>query len=134
MYLEDIDLAARSTVMGWDNYLVPSARAYHMGSVSAAKQSSNFSLYMTFRNNSDVLFKNFSLRMLLKIFPKLVRGDIDTIIELRRRGRKGSVAAVIKGRAVGFVRLPLFVGKRIIMRRQQKVPDDYLWDLMFDGY
>ena len=134
MYLEDIDLASRATIMGWDNWLVPAARAYHMGSVSAAKRSSSFSLYMTFRNNSAVLFKNFPSRLILRMLPRLIRGDLDTIIELRRRGQSQSIWPVIKGRVLGILRLPLFVGKRLKMRHYRRIDSDYLWRLMDEGY
>ncbi len=60
MYLEDVDVATRATVMGWDNYLVSGVRAYHMGSASSGKNP-NFSLYMTFRNSSGLLIKNMPL-------------------------------------------------------------------------
>jgi GT2 family glycosyltransferase len=133
MYLEDVDVAARATVMGWDNYLVPGARAYHMGSVSSGKNP-GFSLYMTFRNNSDVLFKNFPLGLLIRILPRLIRGDIDTIRELRRRGKPAAVRKVIKGRFVGLLRMPLFIAKRRKMNKARTIDANYLWSLMRNGY
>lgn len=134
MYLEDVDLAARATVLGWDNYLVPEARAYHMGSASATVRSSTFSLYMTFRNNSAVIYKNFPFRVIFKLWPALVRGDIDTIRTLRRRGQKAAIWQVIKGRALGVLRLPLFMLKRRKMSARRHIDPDYLWTLMREGY
>lgn len=133
MYLEDIDLAARATILSWDNYLVPGARAYHMGSASSSKNP-GFSLYMTFRNNSCMLFKNFSFMMILRILPKLIRGDIDTIRTLRKIGKKSASYKVIKGRLVGLLRLPVFSLKRIKMRKRAQVDERYLWTLMRRGY
>lgn len=133
MYLEDVDLACRATLMGWDNYLVPGARAYHMGSASSKAKSSSFSLYMTFRNNSGVIFKNFPLRLILRMLPKLIRGDIDTLKTLWRTDRKSHIWAVIKGRLFGILRLYLFIGKRLRLRQHRNQNSDYLWQLMRQG-
>jgi GT2 family glycosyltransferase len=133
MYLEDVDVAARSTVMGWDNYLVPGAVAYHMGSVSSSSNP-GFSLYMTFRNNTGVLFKNFPIGMLIRMIPSIVRGDIDTIKTLRRRGAKGAISKVIKGRLIGLFRLPFFMMKRVKLQKYKAVDNDYLWYLMRRGF
>ena len=103
MYLEDVDLAARATVLGWDNYLVPDARALHMGSASSGKNP-GFSLYMTFRNNSAMLFKNFPLKMLIRMSPAILRGDIDTIRVLRRMGKEDAASKVVKGRLIRDVK------------------------------
>lgn len=134
MYLEDVDLAARATIMGWDNYLVSGARAYHMGSTSSNSRSSTFSLYMTFRNNTGMLFKNFPVKLLWRIFPKLIRGDIDTMRTLWRTQRKKAIWAVAKGRVVGLLRLPLFITKRIKLSRKRDIDNEYLWLLMREGY
>ena len=133
MYLEDVDLATRSLVMGWDNYLVPGSRAYHMGSASSGKNP-GFSLYMTFRNNSALLVKNLRLRMLIRMLPKLIRGDIDTIKTLRARGNQAAVGKVIKGRLLGVLRIPLYLGKRRKIMKARDIPEDYLWYLMDRGY
>lgn len=133
MYLEDVDLAARATVLGWDNYLVPNARASHMGSASSGKDP-GFSLYMTFRNNSAMLFKNFPLKMLIRMSPAIIRGDIDTVRVLRRMGKKDAAYKVIKGRVIGLIRLPLFIIRRWKVRHAAVIPKGYMWNLMRKGY
>ncbi|OGL34598.1 hypothetical protein A3F65_00680 [Candidatus Saccharibacteria bacterium RIFCSPHIGHO2_12_FULL_47_16b] len=133
MYLEDVDAAARSVAMGWDNYLVPGARAYHIGSVSSGRNP-GYSLYMTFRNNSGLLVKNFPFRILLRMWPKLVRGDLDTIRTLWRRGNKRAIWKVVKGRFVGLLRIPLFLPKRFKLAKYRQIDKSYLWDLMRRGY
>lgn len=133
MYLEDVDLATRATVMGWDNYLVPGARAFHMGSASSGKNP-GFSLYMTFRNNSCMLYKNLPFTVLLKVIPKLIRGDIDTVRHLRRLDRPEAARKVIKGRLIGLLRVPLYIRKRRIMSRRRVISAAYIWQLMRRGY
>lgn len=133
MYLEDVDLAARATVMGWDNYLVPGARALHMGSASSGKNP-GFSLYMTFRNNSAMLFKNFPLTMLIRMMPAIARGDFDTLRVLWRTDRKDAARKVLKGRVVGLLRLPLFFARRRKVLKRMSIPKGYFWNLMRRGY
>lgn len=133
MYLEDVDLVTRAVVMGWDNYLVPDARAFHMGSASSGKNP-GFSLYMTFRNNTGMLLKNFPIILIIRILPKLIRGDIETIITLRRQKRHGAIRKVLKGRLVGIIRMPLYILKRIKLSRYRKISREDLWNLMSKGY
>lgn len=133
MYLEDVDVATRATVMGWDNYLVSGASAYHMGSASSGKNP-NYSLYMTFRNNTGVLIKNLPLRILMRVWPKVIRGDIDTIRQLRRTGKESASRALIRGRVVGVFRAPIFMLKRAKVLHKKQISNDYLWKLMDKGY
>jgi GT2 family glycosyltransferase len=117
MYLEDVDVAVRATMMGWDNYLVPQARAYHMGSASSGKNP-GFSLYMTFRNNSALIFKNYPFLTALKLFVRMPRSDRATYKHLVHLGNKAAAQKVLKGRINGLFRLPLYIGKRRAMRRR----------------
>lgn len=130
MYLEDVDVAARATVMGWDNYTVPGARAYHMGSASSSKNP-GFSLYLTFRNNSGMLVKNFPFLILVRMLPKIVRGDIDTIKVLWRTGRRRHIRHVVGGRVVGLLHLPVYIYKR--QKIDTKIDTMSLWRLMTRG-
>ncbi len=129
MYLEDVDIAARATVTGWANYLVPHAHAYHMGSASSAKNP-NFSLYHTFRNNSAMVYKNFSWNMIFRLLLQMIRSDYHTFRHLRRMGRRQSSWVIYKARLAGLVRLPLYYRDRKIMNAARTIDDEYLWQLM----
>lgn len=133
MYLEDVDVAARATVMGWDNYLVAGTEAYHMGSASSGKKP-NYSFKMTFRNNGLVLVKNMPWLILIKILPRLIRSDIETIKSVRAQGNKKLVRIVIYGRLKSLLLVPLFIFKRLKMTGQRKIDRDYLWQLMDKQY
>lgn len=132
MYLEDVDVAARATVMGWGNYVVPGSRAYHMGSASSGKNP-GFSLYMTFRNNTGLLIKNFSIPILVRILPKLIRGDIDTVRHLRRTNNKRAAFLVAKGRVVGVMTMAKYFGKRRSLSQVKTLDDQTLWHMMNNG-
>jgi GT2 family glycosyltransferase len=133
MYLEDVDLSTRATVMGWDNYLVPGTLAYHMGSASSGKKP-GYSLFMTYRNNIAVLVKNIPISVLFKMLPAIIRSDYHTIRHLRRSNQAEAVPMLIKGRVIGLFRLPLYTISIIKMSRYRRtVSRDYLWQLMRFG-
>src|SRR5690606_11173186 len=92
------------------------ARAYHMGSASSSKNP-GFSLYYTFRNNSGMLVKNLPLVILMRMFPKVLRGDLDTVKTLWRTGRKKLIIHVIRGRLVGLAQMPSYLHKRHKVKR-----------------
>jgi GT2 family glycosyltransferase len=134
MYLEDVDLAARATVMGWDNFVIPGTRAYHMGSISSTKKDPSFSLYMTFRNNTGLLIKNLPNKVLLLLVIRMLKADRAAIKHLKRIGKSQAIPAVIKGRLVSILFIPIFLLKRRKLKPLRKVNDEYLWQLMRRGY
>lgn len=136
MYLEDVDVASRATVMGWDNYLVPGARAYHMGAGSSGGESgfSDYGLYMTFRNNLAVILKNYPWWLVFKLLLALPLADYRTVRHLLKLGYKKAARKVIAGRIVGIARAPIYLMKRIKMHGLRKIDRDYLWQLMRKGY
>jgi len=134
MYLEDVDLAARATVMGWDNYVIPGTRAYHMGSFSSSKKDPSFSLYMTFRNNMGLLIKNLPTKLFFIIFFRMLRADRALIRHLKSTGRSKAVPAVIKGRIASIIFIPIFIYKRSKLKPFRVMDKDYLWRLMRYGY
>jgi GT2 family glycosyltransferase len=133
MYLEDVDIAARATVMGWDNYVVPGTRAYHMGSASSGKNP-GFSLYMTFRNNTGLLIKNLPLPILLRILVSIPKSDRASIRHLKRLGKQDAVPYVIKGRLASLKYVPIFIFKRRKLKKYHDIDSTYLWQLMRRGF
>lgn len=136
MYLEDVDVAARATIMGWSSYFVPDAIAYHMGSASssAASRVSRLAFYMTFRNDLGVLVKNLPLGVLLRILPRAPIADFRTIRRLLRCGEWRVAGEVVRGRLVSLGRLPLYLRKRAVVRKVARADPASLWSLMEKGY
>lgn len=133
MYLEDVDIALRAMIMGWDSYLVNGALAYHMGSASSGKNP-GFSLKMTYRNNMPMLFKNLPTGMFLGLVPKAVKSDVMTSrLLFSRRNIKG-LNALWKGRLLGLLRLPLYIRKKNTMRSVCAVDSGYLKTMMRRGF
>ena len=133
MYLEDVDLAARAVVMGWESWFVSGTYAYHMGSASSKKRASGFSLYMTWRNQPGMLISNLPGRTLLRALPSAIKADVQTLAHLRRIGEHDLVPFVVKGRLVGLLRAPLFLRKRKRLAPYRVIDADLLWQLMRDG-
>jgi GT2 family glycosyltransferase len=129
MYLEDVDLAARATIMGWKNWYVDVSCAYHMGSASSSKNP-GFSTYMTYRNNGLVLVKNFPLTILLRLIPALVFSDVALLLKLARHRNRTALKAIIKGRLKCLPMLPTFIKKRRIMNRHRNISNKDLLSLM----
>lgn len=133
MYLEDVDVALRSIVMGYKNYCVKDTFAYHMGSASS-KKNKNFPLYMTFRNNTGLMLKNMPFTLLLRLLPKTIRSDHLLKKELKRKGRYEEVKAVRRGRLVGLLYVPIYLAKRLKLVNKRKNKKEYIWYLMNKGY
>ncbi len=133
MYLEDVDMALRACLLGWDSYCVPGATAYHMGSASSA-ENPTFSLRMTYRNNLPLLFKNLPIKMFLQIIPRAFKSDILTTRLLLRRGQAKGARALWKGRMIGLLRVLLYLSAHNTMQRNSVVDRDYLQKLMCKGY
>lgn len=133
MYLEDVDVATRALMMGWDSYYVQGAYAYHMGSASSNKNP-GFSLKMTYRNNLAMIFKNYSLRAFISILPRIIRSDYATIKHLFRLGNPKGAHALIKGRFEGVFRVPLYIASHRKMRSIATIDDAYLEKMMRNGW
>jgi GT2 family glycosyltransferase len=133
MYLEDVDLAARAVVMGWEAWFVGGTHALHMGSASSKQRASDFSLFMTWRNQPGMLLANFPTRILLRALPSAVKADWQTINHLRRTGAADRVPAVVRGRLVGLWRARRFLAKRRALAPFVVVDHDILWQLMRTG-
>lgn len=121
MYLEDVDVSFRSTITGWDNYYVPSARAYHMGSVSAKKRSNSYNIYMTFRNQTALIVKNLPVHTFFVFFTEFMRFERHFYRHLKRTQGSKVMWTAIKGRLVGIIRAPLYIGDRLRIQRRRNI-------------
>lgn len=118
MYLEDMDVSLRAIITGWNNYYIPTARAYHMGSMSAKKLSNTYYINMTFRNQPALLFKNLSFKTIFRFLPKAIKFDIHFFIYLKRTHGIGAMGKALISRTEGLLRLPLYINDRLRIRRR----------------
>jgi GT2 family glycosyltransferase len=129
MYLEDVDLAARATVMGWQNWYVNKSAAYHMGSATS-KKNPGFSIYMVYRNGLPMLIKNFPLGILLRIAPRLIFSDIQNALNLLRHRNYKALKYFVRGRLRSFLMLRRFFTKRRQLKKSWVLPNAELWRIM----
>jgi GT2 family glycosyltransferase len=111
MYLEDVDLAARAVVTGWENWLVAGPAAHHMGSASSGK-TPGLSGYMIYRNNPLVLVKNLPLPILLVALTGLLAWDTRALANYMRARNYREATFVIRGRLGSLRLLVRFARKR----------------------
>jgi GT2 family glycosyltransferase len=129
MYLEDVDVAARAVVMGWKNYFVKDAVAYHLGS-GGGREDRKLPLRMTCRNDVLVLVKNLPWSLVVRTMPGMVRAELARYRGFLRTGDYGKVATMLHGRLLGLVSLPGFLRKRSVLQPHRAVTKDRLWGLM----
>lgn len=132
MYLEDVDIAARATVMGWNNWYVEGSAAYHMGSASSSKNP-GFSVYQIYRNNLPMLYKNLPLRIIIMMLPGIFITDMRTVIDLIRGRNKVALKALIRGRLNGLPLMIKMTKKRKKLQKLRNISEKELWQLMSAG-
>jgi GT2 family glycosyltransferase len=133
MYLEDVDLAARALVMGWESWFVAGTRAYHIGSHSSKKRSGGFSLRQTWRNQTVLLLTNFPARLLVRGLAGLIGHEIGAIRHLLATGRPELIKDIAMGRLLGLRLVPYALRRRRMLRSHVVVDPDLIWEFMATG-
>lgn len=130
MYLEDVDVSLRALIIGWHNYFVGDAIAYHMGSASSKSRSSSFSLYYTARNQFGLLLKNLPTPILIRACPIFFRYEYRFLVYLKSSYSTRVLLKYIQGRIVGLLRVPVYLSKRQKLQKNSRIQPDFLWTLM----
>jgi len=130
MYYEDVDVCFRALVAGWDAWFVPTALAYHMGSVSAKKRGSVFSLRMVARNQPAVAIKNAPAQVLARTMLPAVVGEARFLRDIAREYGTRAAAQVFGSLLVGLARMPLYVGSRLRVQAGRRIDPEYLLRIM----
>jgi GT2 family glycosyltransferase len=133
MYLEDVDLAARALIMGWESWFVAGTRAYHIGSHSSKRRSGGFSIRQTWRNQTVLLLSNLPARVLLRGFRGLIGHDIGAIRHLIATERPELIKDIAMGRLLGFQLIPYALKRRRTLRSHVQLDPEVVWELMATG-
>ncbi len=112
MYLEDVDLAARALVMGWESWFVAGSHATHVGSATTKTRASGFSLEQTWRNQPVMLVTNFGWSTLRRRIFGLLLADRDALRHLRHHRRYDELKALARGRISGLGLIPYALRRR----------------------
>ncbi len=99
-YLEDLDLGYRARIFGYENWYIPSAKVYHVGSGTSGSRYNTFKTGFSARNNIYLIHKNMPPLQILLNLPFLLAGfGIKTVFFIR----KGLGGEYLKGLYQGFL-------------------------------
>ncbi len=98
-YLEDIDVAYRARIAGYDNYFAPKAVVRHVGSATSGSTYNKFKTRYSSRNNIYLIYKNMPWPQILLNSPFLLAGFL---IKMLFFARKGYFREYIAGLGAGF--------------------------------
>jgi len=139
-YNEDVDIALRARLMGWEFFYLPTAVMYHHGAATISKISLGYREYLSRRNRLYVVLKNLSINQLLKflikyIFPlnkryfsplddsrsKLINSDNEIYSNKYDLSRSMVWAAHLKAIFSTIWFLPRIWRKRIIIQKRKRI-------------
>jgi GT2 family glycosyltransferase len=123
MYLEDVDVAARALVMGWENWFVAGSYATHVGSATTKTRSNGFALEQTWRNQPVLLITNFGWPTLRTRLFGLAQSERLAIRHLRHTQASGELLALWRGRVKGLGLVPYALSRRRILRSHRRFDD-----------
>ena len=95
-YLEDTDLGYRAQICGYENWYLPEARVYHVGSGTSGSRYNQFKIRYSSRNNIYMIYKNMPLAQLFLNLPFLVVGFGVKLLFFTVKGYGREYAAGIK--------------------------------------
>lgn len=110
---EEIDLCWRIKNAGYKILCIPSSVVYHVGGGSLANGSPQ-KVYLNFRNNLMMMFKNLKKRELIwKIFVvRLVMDGLAAIHSVVKKGHFRDVLAILKAHFAFYAAIPELMQKR----------------------
>ncbi|MCB0084265.1 MAG: glycosyltransferase family 2 protein [Caldilineaceae bacterium] len=120
MYLEDVDLAFRAQLLGWEACFAPTARLYHHLSASGGDTLSSF--YVG-RNTIWTIAKNMPRGLLLRNLPTIVTAQLQIALEALRNIRGEAARARLWGQLAGLAGLPRQLRKRRLIQPRRVLDD-----------
>lgn len=85
-YLEDIDVGYRARIFGYENWYVPAALVYHVGSGTSGSRYNQFKTRYSSRNNIYLIYKNMPVLQIILNLPFLVPGFGMKILFFSQKG------------------------------------------------
>ena len=97
-YLEDVDIGYRAQIYGYDNYYIPEAIVYHVGSGASGSRYNEFKIRLSARNSIYLVYKNMPLLQILLNLPFLLLGYLVKTLFFIKKGFGGTYFnGLIKG-------------------------------------
>jgi len=85
-YLEDMDVGYRARIHGYENYYIPEAVMYHVGSGTTGSRYNEFKVRYSARNNLYLIYKNMPLLQIMLNLPFLMAGFLVKALFFSKRG------------------------------------------------
>ncbi|MDD7738984.1 MAG: glycosyltransferase family 2 protein [Fusicatenibacter sp.] len=95
-YLEDTDIGYRARIFGYENYYLPSAKVYHVGSGTSGSRYNLFKIRYSSRNNIYLIYKNMPIGQIILNLPALFLGFLAKFVFFSRKGFGKEYLAGIK--------------------------------------
>jgi GT2 family glycosyltransferase len=127
MYLEDVDLAWRLRLLGWQAVFAPGARLYHHLSATGGGALAS---YYTGRNTLLVLAKDMPGQLLLRNFGAIAKAQAQVFVAALRAWRGEAARARLRGQVAGLVLLPLALVWRSRVQATRRVEIESLAQLL----
>ncbi len=119
MYLEDVDLAWRLHLLGWQVVFAPEARLYHHLSASGGGVLSS---YYTGRNTIWTIVKDYPGPLLRRHFGDILRAQARIAWDALRAWRGQAARARLRGQLAGLLTLPRVLTWRRATQAGRRVP------------
>lgn len=135
-HMEEIDLCWRLLARGVKIMCLPQSTVYHVGGASLNSESPH-KVYLNFRNNLLMIYKNASLLKLFEIFLVRFFLDIAAAAHFAVQGKLNHAKAVGKAYA-DFIQIrPLFKNKRkenLLQSVNTSIHQQYKGSILYDFY
>jgi len=130
MYLEDVDLAFRAQLRGWDCYYQPLARVYHRGGATGGGVLESF---YNGRNLIRLLAKDLPSSLVPRMLPDILRYQLRRAVEALQAGRGAAARATLRGQVSGLLGLPRHLAARPAIQRRRLISDESVYALFSPG-
>ena len=85
-YLEDVDLGYRARIAGFENWYIPEAKVYHVGSATTGTRYNKKKVFLAARNTIFVIYKNMPVLQLVLNVPFIFIGMLIKTLFFVRKG------------------------------------------------
>ena len=102
-YLEDLDLGYRARIAGYENWYLPEAKVYHVGSGTSGSRYNEFKIRYSSRNNVYLIHKNMPLFQWILNLPLLAVGfGIKTLFFAMKGYGREYLAGIKNGFSISY--------------------------------
>jgi len=128
-YLEDVDFGWRCWLNGHKTYYIPTSIVYHKYGATGGKRESPFRIYNTQKNRLSNIFKNFTIKNIIKGLIISLGFDIIRIFSFLSSRNFELVKAVFKGDYYFIKNFPKILEKRKQIQKNRKISDSKMYEM-----